>query len=72
MLEGGSNQEIKIDFTYMNAGYVGYSNNTVSDNSTNQTSMSSITINSNSLSIQRYTREGNYYFSPITIKLNNI
>lgn len=72
MLEGGSNQEVKINFTYMNAGYVGYSNNTVNDNSTNKTSISSITINSNSLSIQRYTKEGIYYSSPITIKLNNL
>lgn len=65
---GGINKKEKINFTYMNAGYIGFSNNTVTDTSTNILSISSIKIKKDTLEIQRYTKDGIYYKKPIIVK----
>ena len=65
---GGTNKKEKINFTYMNAGYIGFSNNTLNDTSTNLLSMSSIKIKKDSLEIQKYTKDGIYYKEPIIVE----
>ena len=65
---GGTNKKEKINFTYMNAGYVGFSYNSVNDVSTNLLSISSIKVNKDLLEIQRYTKDGIYYKKPIVVK----
>ena len=65
---GGTNKRKRLNFTYMNAGYLGFSNNTVTDTSTNILSISSIKIENDSLEIQRYTKDGIYYKDPTIIK----
>lgn len=68
---GGTNEEKMINFTYMNAGYIGYSNNSLNQTTTNTTSVSSITIDDDKLSIQKYNKYGSYYKEPIIVKLKN-
>ena len=68
---GGINKLEKINFTYMNAGYIGFSNNTLTDNSTNLLSISSIKIKNEELEIQRYTKNGIYYKNPIIVERRN-
>ena len=65
---GGINKKEKINFTYMNAGYIGFSNNSVNDLSTNLLSISSIKVKKDILEIQRYTKDGLYYEMPILVK----
>lgn len=65
---GGINKLKKLNFTYMNAGYIGFSYNSVNDVSTNLLSISSIKIKKDSLEIQKYTKDGIYYKKPIIIK----
>ena len=68
---GGTNKEETINFTYMNAGYIGYSNNTYNENSTNELTLSSIKVKKDSLEIQRYTMDKVYYEEPITVERIN-
>ena len=65
---GGINKKEQINFTYMNAGYLGFSNNTVNDSSTNLLSISSIKIKEDKLEIQKYTKDGIYYKEPIIVE----
>lgn len=60
---GGTNKEEKINFTYMNAGYVGFSNNT----SMNLLTLSTIKITKDELEIQKYSKYGSYYKEPIKV-----
>lgn len=59
----------KINFTYLNAGYVGYANNSINDKTTNIPSMTTIKINDNNIEIQKYTKYGIYYNNPIVVNL---
>ena len=68
---GGSNIEETINFTYMNAGYIGYSNNTKDKNSTNELTISSIKVKNDTLEIQRYTVDKIYYDESIVIERIN-
>ena len=67
---GGSNKKEKLNFTYMNAGYIGFSNNTVSDSSTNVLTLTSVKVTKDNLEIQRYTKDGIYY--PTVLKIKRI
>ena len=65
---GGINKSQKINFTYMNAGYIGFSYNSDNDTSTNLLTISSIMVKKDSLEIQRYTNNGLYYKEPLIVK----
>lgn len=65
---GGTAQEAKLNFTYLNAGYMGFSNNTISETSTNLLTLTGIKIKTNELEIQKYCRDGLYYNPPIVVK----
>ena len=64
---GGTNESISINFTYLNAGYIGYSNNFITDHSTKETSATTIKVGLDSLIIQKYTKYGEYYKEPIIV-----
>ena len=66
---GGINVDTTINFTYLNAGYMGYSNNSINEHSVNITSATTITIDTDKLLIQKYTRYGKYYNNPISVEL---
>lgn len=69
---GGTTKEVKLNFTYLNAGYMGFSNNTISDTSTNLLTVTGIKIKKDELEIQKYCRDGLYYNPPIVVKRNGI
>lgn len=65
---GGTNKEEVINFTYMNAGYVGFSNNIFM----NLLTLSTIKITKDALEIQKYSKNGAYYKEPIRVtRINN-
>lgn len=68
---GGTNEQKEINFTYMNAGYIGNTYNKTNDHSVNLASMSTITINNENLLVQKYTKYGQYYSNPIIVNLKN-
>ena len=68
---GGTNKEEIINFTYMNAGYIGFSNNTNTESSTNDLTLSAIKVKDDSLEIQRYTFDRVYYDEPIIVERIN-
>lgn len=68
---GGTNKKELINFTYMNAGYIGFSNNTNSATSTNDLTVSSIKVKKDLLEIQRYTMDKLYYENSIIVKRIN-
>ncbi|MBR2954000.1 MAG: metallophosphoesterase [Clostridia bacterium] len=49
-----------LNFTYMNYGYVGYSNNGTSDGSTNTLTMGAIELCQNTIELTRYSGDGVY------------
>ncbi len=55
-----SSKKVTLTFTYLNYGYVGYSNNSVSGISTNVLTLGVIQIYPESIEIIRYTAEGEY------------
>ena len=50
----------ELNFTYMNAGYVGYSNNGTSDGSTDTLTMGAFELCNNTIEISRYSTDGLY------------
>ena len=68
---GGINKKETINFTYMNAGYIGYSNNTNTSTSTNVLTLSTIKVKNDLLEIQRYTKDKIYYENPIIVERIN-
>ena len=68
---GGINEQAIINFTYLNAGYIGYSNNSVTEISTRETTATAIKVTKDSLIIQKYSQYGEYYTNPIIVKLYN-
>lgn len=64
------NTKMTLDFSYLNYGYVGYSNNTVSDFSTNVLTLGVLQIYSETVEIIRYSAEGEY--CRYSIPLQNI
>ena len=57
--ENGYTEET-LTFTYMNAGYVGYSNNGTSDGSTDTLTMGAFELCNNTIEIARYSTDGLY------------
>lgn len=68
---GGTNEPVNINFTYLNAGYLGYTNNLVTDHSVKENSTTSIKVGLDNLLIQKYTKYGEYYKEPIVVNLKN-
>ncbi|MCR5484438.1 MAG: metallophosphoesterase [Clostridiales bacterium] len=67
----GKDAEETLSFTYSDFGYVGYSKNTLSDTSTNVLTASLVTIDDDSIDLQRYSADGAYYDAPIEIALDH-
>ena len=67
MLLGGTKEEVELGFTYMNCGYVGYSGSDPSVAS-NTLTVSEITVTDDSLIIQKYSADGEYYSPAITVE----
>jgi hypothetical protein len=65
---GGTTEEVKLNFTYLNAGYIGNSQNTNTDTSTNLLTVTGIKVKKDELEIQKYCRDGLYYNPPIVVK----
>lgn len=59
-----------LNFTYTNCGYVGYSDNSVSETSTNTLTVSFMTVEEDYITMQRYSEDGAYYDEPIEIELD--
>ncbi len=50
----------ELNFTYMNAGYIGYSNNSTSAPSTNTLTMGAVELCATTIEVARYSTEGLY------------
>ena len=55
---GGSNEAKTLGFTYTNCGYIGYSNNSASDNSSPTLTVTFITVSVNGLRVEKYSKDG--------------
>lgn len=66
--ESGYTKE-KLNFTYMNCGYVGYSNNGATGSSTNTLTASFIQLAPSTITVKRYTTDGLYSTKTIS-KIN--
>lgn len=64
---GGSNVSTKINFTYLNAGYIGEIKSSLNDKSENEGSVTAIEIENDNVVIQKYTKYGKYYTDPIVV-----
>lgn len=58
MLLGGTSEEKTLNFVYTNCGYIGYSNNTNDEISTNTLTATFVTVSDNGLNIRKYSKDG--------------
>jgi len=65
--KGGYTAET-LNFTYANCGYIGYSNNTLSDTSTNVLTLGVIRIGEDHIRLAKYTEDGLYRVDDIQRK----
>lgn len=64
----GNYSEVTLNFTYMNYGYVGYSNNTPTGTSTNELTVGVIQICPDSMEITRFSTQGEYSHNSIPLQ----
>ncbi len=57
-----------LNFTYANCGYVGYSDNTESETSTNALTLGAVTLSDKKIRIVKYTEEGLFGFNDVARK----